>query len=157
MSGKKSNKSRRLKKELDAINKHADDDEEAPWGAAPEEDIEDDWGAHIQGPVGSPYEDGIFFLKMVFPKEYPFKPPNVVFETKIYHMNVNDDGGICLQMLKEGWTPAYNIIKILEALIALLETPNTNDPLMNDICKQYKEKREAHDEKAKQWTVDYAQ
>ena len=54
----------------------------------------------------SPYEGGVFFLDIRFPNDYPFKPPKIKFVTKIYHCNVNAKGGICLDLLKENWSPA---------------------------------------------------
>lgn len=66
----------------------------------------------VAGPNQSPYGGGIFFLKIQFPPEYPFKPPHVTFQTKIYHPNINDKGGICLDILKENWSPALTISKV---------------------------------------------
>ena len=79
--------------------------------------IDDDdlftWEAKIKGPENSPYENGTFKLKMEFPTDYPFKPPKIVFITKIYHCNINSYGGICLDILKDNWSPALTIDKIL--------------------------------------------
>ena len=59
------------------------------------------WVASIMGPDDSPYQGGVFFLKIEFPSDYPFKPPKVTFTTRIYHPNVNSNGSICLDILKD--------------------------------------------------------
>ena len=64
------------------------------------------WQATIMGPEDSPYSGGVFFLNIHFPADYPFKPPKVSFTTRIYHCNINANGGICLDILKDQWSPA---------------------------------------------------
>jgi ubiquitin-conjugating enzyme E2 D/E len=54
----------------------------------------------IMGPSDSPYQGGVFFLDIAFPPDYPFKPPKCTFKTKVYHPNINANGGICLDILK---------------------------------------------------------
>ena len=63
------------------------------------------------GPEDSPYTGGVFFLNIHFPTDYPFKPPKVTFVTRIYHPNINSNGGICLDILKDQWSPALTINK----------------------------------------------
>lgn len=70
------------------------------------------WQATIMGPDDSPYSGGVFFLDIHFPADYPFKPPKVSFTTRIYHCNINSNGGICLDILKEQWSPALTISKV---------------------------------------------
>jgi ubiquitin-conjugating enzyme E2 D len=70
------------------------------------------WQGSIVGPSDSPYADGVFFLDLQFPSDYPFKPPTVVFLTKIYHCNVNASGQICLDILRNQWSPALTIQKV---------------------------------------------
>jgi len=59
----------------------------------------------------SPYSGGVFFLSITFPTDYPFKPPKVAFSTKIYHPNINSNGSICLDILRDQWSPALTISK----------------------------------------------
>jgi ubiquitin-conjugating enzyme E2 D/E len=59
----------------------------------------------------SPYAGGVFFLSIMFPTDYPFKPPKVSFTTKIYHPNINANGSICLDILRDQWSPALTISK----------------------------------------------
>jgi ubiquitin-protein ligase len=66
--------------------------------------------APARAQAGTPWEGGTFKLKVDFPPDYPFKPPKVQFETKMYHPNIDDSGAICLPMLKE-WSPACTITK----------------------------------------------
>ena len=115
------------------------------------------WKGSIIGPADSPYDGGVFFLDITFSQDYPFKPPKVKFTTKIYHCNVSDKRGICMDILKDNWSPALTISKVLISLCSLLTDPNPNDPLQPNIAKQYKTNRQAHDQTARQWTIKYAQ
>lgn len=63
------------------------------------------------GPPSSPYVDGLFFIDIEFPTDYPFKPPKIKFSTNIYHMNITEKGEICLDILKDKWSPALSVKK----------------------------------------------
>lgn len=115
------------------------------------------WQATIIGASDSPYEGGIFNLNIYFPADYPFKPPKVTFMTKIYHCNINSNGGICLDILKDAWSPALTISKVLLSICSLLTDPNPDDPLVIEIAKLYRENRELHDKNAREWTMKYCQ
>ncbi len=114
------------------------------------------WQATIMGPDDSPYAGGIFFLAIHFPNDYPFKPPKVTFTTKIYHCNINTTGGICLDILKDQWSPALTISKVLLSVCSLLTDPNPADPLVPDIANLLKTDRERHDAMARENTAKYA-
>merc|ERR1711998_127099 len=108
------------------------------------------------GPKDSPYANGIFFLDITFPTDYPFKPPKVRFTTKIHHCNVNSNGSICLDILSSQWSPALTISKVLLSICSLLTDPNPDDPLVPDIAKLYKSDRAQFNKTAVEWTAKYA-
>lgn len=115
-----------------------------------------DWEGVIFGPTDSPYAGGVFKLHIQFPADYPFKAPSVKFKTKIYHPNINPQGFICLDILKDQWSPVLTISKVLLSICSLLTDPNPKDPFVPEIAKQYDENREAYNEEARLWTQKYA-
>lgn len=115
-----------------------------------------EWVSTLLGPPGSVYEGGIFFLDIHFSTEYPFKPPKVNFKTRIYHCNINSQGVICLDILKNNWSPALTISKVLLSICSLLTDCNPADPLVGSIAHQYLHNRAEHDRIARQWTQKYA-
>ncbi|MCO5594595.1 hypothetical protein L7F22_048628 [Adiantum nelumboides] len=114
------------------------------------------WQATIVGPIDSPYAGGLFSILIHFPPDYPFKPPKVSFKTKVYHPNVNSNGSICLDILKEQWSPALTISKVLLSISSLLTDPNPDDPLVPEIAHLYKTQRAHYNETARAWTLKYA-
>jgi len=115
-----------------------------------------EWVAEIPGPEDSCYENGVFKLDIKLPTDYPFRPPHVTFTTRIYHPNVNNQGGICLDILKNQWSPALSVLKVLLSISSLLCDPNPQDPLVREIAAQYLNDRPAFDRTARQWTDTYA-
>lgn len=114
------------------------------------------WNAMIIGPTETPYEGGIFRLKIDIPENYPFKPPNFRFETKVFHPNISPSGAICLDILKNEWSPALTIPKVLMSICSLLSDPNPNDPLVVDVANLYQTNRKEFNETARLWTLEYA-
>lgn len=145
--------SKRIQKELAELSL----DPPANVSAGPKGDNIYEWVSTIVGPSGSPYAGGIFFLDIHFPPDYPFKPPKIVFRTRIYHCNINPNGAICLDILKDQWSPALTISKVLLSICSLLTDPNPDDPLVASIAQQYHADKEAHDRTAAEWTKRYAQ
>jgi len=144
---------RRIQKELNDLQR--DPPSNCSAGPITEQDIYN-WKATIIGPEGSPYSGGLFQLIISFPTDYPFKPPKVQFMTKIFHPNINANGGICLDILKDQWSPALSIGKVLLSISSLLTDANPSDPLVPEIAKLYVNNRAEFDRTAREWTLRYA-
>ena len=114
------------------------------------------WQGTIIGPEGTPYAGGIFNISIDFTNDYPFKPPKMIFNTKIYHCNINSFGAICLDILKDQWSPALTISKVLLSICSLLDQPNPDDPLVQEIATLYKTNKQEHDRRALLFTLEYA-
>jgi ubiquitin-conjugating enzyme E2 N len=124
--------------------------------ASPSEDNLRYFNVMILGPTSSPYEGGVFKLELFLPEDYPMAPPKVRFLTKIYHPNIDKLGRICLDILKDKWSPALQIRTVLLSIQALLSAPNPDDPLADNVAKHWKENEQQAVETARQWTRQYA-
>lgn len=143
---------KRITKELQDIGR----DPPAQCSAGPVGEDLFHWQATIMGPPDSPYANGVFFLNIQFPTDYPFKPPKVSFTTKIYHPNINSNGSICLDILRSQWSPALTIAKVLLSICSLLTDPNPDDPLVPDVARTYKNDNPRYLKTAREWTAKYA-
>lgn len=143
---------KRIQKELREI----ESDPPENCSAGPVGDDLTHWNATIIGPKDSNYEDGIFHLDIKFPNNYPFSHPKIFFKTKIFHPNIDYRGDICLDTIKERWSPIMNISKALLSICSLLDDPNPDDPLEPDIAHIFKTDRERYNRLAKEWTMRYA-
>ena len=144
---------KRLQKELNDITK------DPPAGCSAQVASDKDayhWLGTITGPDSSPYEKGNFKLNIYFPVDYPFKPPKVTFQTKVFHPNIDNVGNICLDILKENWSPALTVSKILLSISSLLTDPNPDSPLSSEIAHLYKYDRKKYNASAAEWTKKYA-
>jgi len=124
--------------------------------ATPAEDNLRYFNVIIAGPAGSPFEGGIFKLELFLTEEYPMATPKVRFLTKIYHPNIDKLGRICLDILKDKWSPALQIRTVLLSIQALLSAPNPDDPLANDVAKHWKDDEQGAINSAKEWTRKFA-
>ena len=100
--------------------------------------------------------EGIFKLELFLTEEYPMAPPKVRFLTKIYHPNIDRLGRICLDILKDKWSPALQIRTVLLSIQALLSAPNPDDPLANDVAEMWKTDEKQALKTAAEWTREHA-
>jgi len=117
------------------------------------------WEIVMDGPSESVYSGGHFKLLLVLPPDYPFKPPTLNFQTKIYHPNVSNDdkGSMCLGMLRsDTWKPPNRISAVLKLARDLLIAPQPDDAVETSIADQYKNNRKEFDKAAKDWVKRYA-
>jgi ubiquitin-conjugating enzyme E2 G1 len=119
------------------------------------------WSFCIFGPKDSSYSGGAYKGILSIPKEYPHKPPQVKFTTKLFHPNVYTDGKLCISILHEGidttgyenklerWSPLNNIRTIFISIISLLYDPNAESAANIDAAKLWRENKDAYNKRIK--------
>uniref|UniRef100_A0A7S2UZ31 E2 ubiquitin-conjugating enzyme n=1 Tax=Fibrocapsa japonica TaxID=94617 RepID=A0A7S2UZ31_9STRA len=111
----------------------------------------------IRGPESTPYDGGLFHINIEIPDTYPFEPPKMKFVTKIWHPNISSQtGAICLDILKDQWSPALTIKTALLSLQALLCSPEPDDPQDAEVANMYLSDRPTFENTARFWTETYA-
>lgn len=123
--GKEKEASKRLQKELMELMMSG----EKGVSAFPEADNLFKWIATIEGPKETLYQGLKFKLSVEFTPKYPYVPPSVQFLTPCFHPNIDSEGNICLDILKEKWTVLYDIRTVLISIQSLLNEPNLDSPL----------------------------
>ncbi|KAF6217129.1 hypothetical protein GE061_001482 [Apolygus lucorum] len=114
------------------------------------------WQASITGPVGSPYEGGLFYLYLQVPYSYPMMPPIVRFITKVFHPNISRHGDIGLDSILTNWSLALTISKILISVQSLLTDPYCEVCMEPGVGKLYKDNKVGFAQVARAWTRKYA-
>uniref|UniRef100_A0A7S0V1Z9 E2 ubiquitin-conjugating enzyme n=1 Tax=Polytomella parva TaxID=51329 RepID=A0A7S0V1Z9_9CHLO len=112
---------------------------------------------YFPGPKDTPYEDGVFQVDIALDENYPFTPPKMRFVTKVWHPNVSSqNGAICLDILKDQWSPALTLRTALLSLQSLLASPQPNDPQDGVVANQFLSSYSVFAAQAKKWTDAYA-
>lgn len=124
--------------------------------ATPKEDNPRHFVVQIMGPTQTPFEGGVFHAELFLPDDYPMVPPKVLMRTKIYHPNFDRLGRICLDILKDKWSPALQIRAVLLSIQSLIADPNLDDPLDENVCAHWKSDLNGAKQTAKDWTLQYA-
>jgi len=89
----------------------------------------------IMTPNEGYWKDGSFVFRFEIPPEYNFKPPKVTCVTKIYHPNIDTEGHVCLNILREEWSAAMDINACVNGLNFLFYAPNPEDPLNKEAAQ----------------------
>jgi len=110
----------------------------------------------MKGPDNTCYSNGIFKLELFIPKGYPYDALKVRFLTKVYHPNIDFIGRICLDILKNRWTPALQIQTVLLSIQVLLSSPNLEDPLNIKVSEHWRDNPEDAYNVALSYTQKYA-
>jgi len=115
------------------------------------------WRINIVGPQSTPYEGGNFELMIAIPDNYPFKPPEARFTTRIYHPNIKSDTGeICAELYQADWAPTRNVRHVIEAIMSTLINPNPEHAVENEISQLMLSNYDQFADNARQWVQQYA-
>ena len=160
----KINAMKRIREELKEINKNPIANIGVTVGLLNEDNLFE-WRCTLMGPKDTSYKNGIFFLNIKFPDNYPQKPPEVAFKTPIYHINVNPNkldmkgaealGHVCISTLN-WWKPTSTIKEVLTDIFALFYMANPDSPYGMDRANEFRFKKALHEEKIKYFTKKYA-
>ncbi|XP_078793960.1 SUMO-conjugating enzyme UBC9-A isoform X1 [Oryzias latipes] len=109
------------------------------------------WECAIPGKKGTPWEGGLFKLRMLFKDDYPSSPPKCKFEPPLFHPNVYPSGTVCLSILEEDkdWRPAITIKQILLGIQELLNEPNIQDPAQAEAYTIYCQNRVEYEKRVR--------
>eukprot|EP00891_Asterochloris_glomerata_P007259 jgi/Astpho2/7259/fgenesh1_pm.00113_%23_16_t len=116
------------------------------------------WKGLLQGPAGTPFESGTFELAISVPEAYPLVPPNIRYTTKIFHPNIHfKTGEICLDILKNAWSPAWTLQSVCQAIVALMSDSAPDSPLNCDAGNLLRAgDQRGYNSLAKMYTLEYA-
>jgi len=120
-----------------------------------EEDVTD-VSAEIMGPEKTPFQGGVFKVKLVLPPDYPSAPPKGYFLTRIFHPNISKSGEICVNTLKKDWQANLGIGHVLQVVRCLLINPFPESALNEEAGKVFMEDYEEYSKKAVMYTEVHA-
>lgn len=122
----------------------------------PEENIAEIF-ADIEGPADTPFEGGVFRIKLIIGRDYPASPPKGFFITKIYHPNVAPDTGeICVNTLKKDWKEDVGLCRIMKVIWCLLVVPFPESSLNDEAGKLFMDSYDDYAKKARLMTKIHA-
>ncbi|KAF7846183.1 hypothetical protein BT93_L4924 [Corymbia citriodora subsp. variegata] len=88
------------------------------------------------------YKSGRFTFTFQISSNYPHDPPKVKCQQKIYHPNIDLEGNVCLNVLREDWKPVLNLTAVVVGLQFLFLEPNASDPLNKEAAEDLRNNRD---------------
>ncbi|XP_052210039.1 ubiquitin-conjugating enzyme E2 4 isoform X2 [Diospyros lotus] len=112
----------------------------------------------FHGPNDSPYQGGLWKIRVELPDAYPYKSPSIGFVNKIYHPNVDEmSGSVCLDVINQTWSPMFDLVNVFEVFLPqLLLYPNPTDPLNGEAAALMMRDRTAYEQRVKEYCERYA-
>ncbi|CAK5277759.1 unnamed protein product, partial [Mycena citricolor] len=142
----------RIQKELTDLNKNPLEG----ITVEPQDDNIFEWKCSIKAASDSPYKNGTFKFNLSLPANFPFKAPTVTFQTKIYHPGINEEGSICVPVLRDEWKPSITLSTVLSIIQEKVNNPRPEDPFEPDIAALLQNDKSKFLATAKEWTKKYA-
>lgn len=112
----------------------------------------------FHGPKESPYQGGVWKVRVELPDVYPYKSPSIGFVNRIYHPNVDEmSGSVCLDVINQTWSPMFDLVNVFEVFLPqLLLYPNPSDPLNGEAAALMMRDRTTYDQRVKEYCEKYA-
>ena len=111
----------------------------------------------LEGPPKTPYENGFFIFEMIFHDDFPFRPPKFIFKTKIFHPNIDKNGFVSIDILRDEWSTAIRAFdKIIISIQSLLDDPNPDDFFNEEAAKLLKKDKKKYEITVKNYTSQFA-
>mmetsp|Transcript_21053 Transcript_21053/g.32281 ORF Transcript_21053/g.32281 Transcript_21053/m.32281 type:complete len:198 (-) Transcript_21053:377-970(-) len=85
------------------------------------------------------WKGATYHFTFTIPPMYPHEPPKVHCDTRIFHPNINLEGNVCLNILRQDWKPVLDINAVIYGLIYLFYEPNPDDPLNKEAAQLYRD------------------
>ena len=116
----------------------------------------DFYNIRLLGPLDSPYAGGLFFINIDFPDNYPKNSPEVRFQNKIYHLNVNGQNGHISIPILNCWKPGTSIFDVICNIFDCFYEQNYCGAYSCQMAREYKNNRKEFERNAKEWTQHFA-